>query len=266
LKEKISGLEEKLDGIIAGIAGLDGLMSRPEMDFLALLAAHPLAKGDILEIGSFKGRSTVLLAQASQLGDGANVIAVDPLNSPSVTDPDLGGQDSVEAEFFRSLSAGGVEQRVEFHKMLSAELAGRWPAGRRLRLLWIDGDHTYAGVKIDFDGFAGFLDDGGIIAMHDVLKGFDGPIRVFMEEVLLSDRFHAAGMCGSIGWARYHARGRPSQAQLRAKARLYRRLAGMVPCDVMGRPKQGFEKWRYKLARALVPHGAVSYGDWLRSV
>ena len=52
-------------------------------------------------------------------------------------------------------------------------------------MLWIDGDHTYHGTKVDFDLFSKFLSNGAIIAFHDVLGNFEGPIRVFMEDVLL---------------------------------------------------------------------------------
>ena len=73
----------------------------------------------------------------------------------------------------------GVENVVEFHRQRSSELAGKWDASRKIRLLWIDGDHTYTGAKLDLDLLRPFLANGAIVAMHDVLHSHDGPVRVF---------------------------------------------------------------------------------------
>jgi hypothetical protein len=41
-------------------------------------------------------------------------------------------------------------------------------AGRKLDLLFIDGDHSYAGVRDDFLGYRQFVREGGTIAFHDI--------------------------------------------------------------------------------------------------
>src|SRR2546422_8145249 len=89
--------------------------------------------------------------------------------------------------------------QVEVHATFSKSVARGW--SRPIRFLWIDGDHTYHGAKQDLDLFAPHLVDGGIVALHDVLHRFEGPIRVFVEDVLRSDRYGPAGVCGSIVWA-----------------------------------------------------------------
>jgi hypothetical protein len=40
--------------------------------------------------------------------------------------------------------------------------------GRRVDLLFIDGDHTYEGVKCDFERYAPLVPAGGLIAFHDI--------------------------------------------------------------------------------------------------
>jgi hypothetical protein len=52
-----------------------------------------------------------------------------------------------------------------------------------ISLLWIDGDHSYKGVKSDFDYWAPYLIDGGIIAFHDSLDQKLGPYHL-IEEIL----------------------------------------------------------------------------------
>jgi cephalosporin hydroxylase len=40
--------------------------------------------------------------------------------------------------------------------------------GRPIDLLFIDGDHTFAGVRADFDAYAAWVRPGGLIAFHDI--------------------------------------------------------------------------------------------------
>ncbi len=216
----------------------------------------------ILEIGSFKGKSTVGLASiAARYGLG-KVVAVDPHTAPSVTDPDLGGQASTWDDFQATLRRAGLDRAVETHRAFSRDLARGWE--RPIRLLWIDGDHTYAGAKEDLDLFRAHLVDGAVVALHDVLNTFEGPIRVFVEELLGSDEFGPAGLCGSIGWAQY----RPGDgAAWRAeRRRLARRAARLVPLVRGSRELHGLGRLRYRLWRALIPHAAVRPEEWINAV
>ena len=42
-------------------------------------------------------------------------------------------------------------------------------AGRPVEFLMLDGDHTYEGVRADFELYAPLVRPGGVIAFHDVL-------------------------------------------------------------------------------------------------
>jgi len=42
--------------------------------------------------------------------------------------------------------------------------------GEPLDFLFIDGDHTYEGVKRDFEMYSPLVRNGGIIAFHDIVK------------------------------------------------------------------------------------------------
>jgi hypothetical protein len=50
-------------------------------------------------------------------------------------------------------------------------------------LLWIDGDHTYKGVKADFDSWSPFVIPGGVVAFHDSLDPRLG-VRELIGEIL----------------------------------------------------------------------------------
>ncbi len=45
-------------------------------------------------------------------------------------------------------------------------------AGRKLDLLFIDGDHSYDGVKADFQNYRDLVRDGGLIVFHDICEDF----------------------------------------------------------------------------------------------
>jgi predicted O-methyltransferase YrrM len=244
---------------------VEGYLAPNEMRFLALLAACPTARGEVLEIGSFKGKSTVILAKAAALTENPRIYAVDPMTAPSVTDPDLRGQESSFTDFQRNLAVHNVADAIEFHRTFSFKLAENWE--RPLRLLWIDGDHTYKGTKLDFDGFAPHLSDGGIVAIHDVLHDFEGGVRVFLEDILLSPHFGACGFVGSIGWAQFHQDENAGLKFREEKLRLYERLGRLIPFVVFRTGElKGWRKKLYKLNRARVPRSAMQPRRWLETV
>jgi len=250
--------------LLSEIENVEGYLAPNEIRFLALMAACPTAEGEILEIGSFKGKSTIVLAKSAALAnEKAFVNAVDPMTAPSETDPDLAGADSSLEDFRRNLSQHGVDGRVRFHQKFSHELSPDWKTP--LRLLWIDGDHTYEGTKLDFDGFAPWLADGAIVAIHDVLHEFEGGARVVAEKILASPHFGPCGFCGSIAWAQFHSSVEDAAPYRADRETLLRKVRRIVPLLSRGGLK-GLEKKKYKFYRWLIPHGPVDPHEWLRSV
>lgn len=241
-----------------------GYLAEREARFLILAAACAPANGAIVEIGSFKGRSTVGLACVAQRYELGKVVAVDPHTSPSDTDPHLGGQGSSYDDFLANVQRAGVAKSVDSRRMFSRELASTW--SQPIRLLWIDGDHNYAAVKEDLALFRPYLARGAILAMHDVLGTWEGPLCTFVDEVLGSDDFGPAGFCGSIGWAQH----RPDDGGARRFRWTRRRLAWpsrhLISVARAGRNAVGLNKWRYKLWRALAPHHSVDPARWVGQV
>lgn len=41
--------------------------------------------------------------------------------------------------------------------------------GRSIDFLFIDGDHTYSGIKRDFQDYSPYVRHGGVIAFHDIV-------------------------------------------------------------------------------------------------
>lgn len=237
-------------------------MAENEIRFLATLAACTPAEGAIVEIGSFKGKSTVGLATISDRYGLGPVVAIDPHAGLSYLGPDVPHQSPTFEEFLASLTSAGVENNVEFHCAFSRDVANNW--NRRIRLLWIDGDHSYKGCKEDFDLFSPHLSDGAIVAFHDTLNAFDGPIRVFVEEILRSDRFGPSGFVHSIAWGQ--CRPRDGAVYRSQRAQLERRAARLIPFVLDGGSPRGLRKIAYKLYRSRVPRKLISPAQWLRLV
>ncbi|HXR33765.1 MAG TPA: class I SAM-dependent methyltransferase [Verrucomicrobiae bacterium] len=251
-------LAQVLDAAWGKTCRVPGFLQENEARFLGLLAACIPASGLILEIGSFKGRSTVMLASvAAHYGLGP-VVAIDPHNSNLSTEHGQPVPASSYDDFLNSLRTAGVTEHVEFHHAFSTEISATW--NRPIRLLWIDGDHSYAGAKADFDGFAHHLSPLGMVALHDTLNAIPGPIRVFVEDVLRSSQYGAAGFVHSIGWAQF----RPEDGKKfdERRAWLARRASRLVPFATQETQLSGFRKIQYKLHRSRIPRAFLSPAEW----
>ncbi len=259
-------MAEELESVVAKACAaardVPGFLTEVEARMLAVMAACTPGDGAIVEIGSFKGKSTVVLATVAAHYGLGQVVSIDPHTAPSETCPDLEGEATSFDEFLQSLKKAGVEQQVEAHREYSQEVAKSWT--RPIRMLWIDGDHTYKGAKSDFDLFAPFVMEGGAVALHDTLHEFEGPIRVFVEEMLRSDKFGAAGFAGSIGWAQY----RPSDGGKFGAEReiLADKAERLIPLSSSGKKLHGLEYLRYKLARARVPRAGMTAEEWVEKL
>jgi hypothetical protein len=257
-----SDLETAIDLAWTKARNIPGYIGESEFRALSMLFVGAPRNGVAVEIGSFRGKSTVGLAALSAHYGLGPVVSIDPHNAPSVTDPMLGNQVSSFDDFLSALGEAGLREQVEIHRALSYQVSQDW--SRPIRFLWIDGDHTYTGAKLDFDLFTPYLADGAIVALHDTLHEFEGPIRVFVEEMLRSDKFGPAGLLHTIGWAKHCPHDGASFRHQRE--RLARRAATLIPLVAGGRNVAGLAKLRWKLQCALIPHTILSAAEWENSL
>ena len=254
------GLEAALDDAWHAARDLPGFLAEPEARFLGMLAACAPCAGVIVEIGSFKGKSTVMLGKLAQRYGIGPVVAIDPhnFNNPELKEHRSAPGATSYDEFLKNIEKAGVSPFIEVHRAFSTEIAKSW--SRPIRFLWIDGDHSYSGAKSDFDGFMPRMVPNGFVALHDALHEFSGPIRVFVEDMLRCDRFGASGFVNSIAWSQF----RPQDgASFRAvRAALASRASTLMPLVSDDQPLHGLRKIRYKLARARIPRALPTLGNW----
>ncbi len=161
---------------------VDGFLMDAEAVMLYQLAKkvdHP-----IVEIGSWKGKSTICLAKGSEKGKRVKIFAIDPFTGSSEH-----GRVWTYDEFKENIVSAGINNLVKPLVMTSSEVVKNWQ--KPIGLLWIDGAHEYEHVKFDFENWVPFLVEGGIIAMHDTKPGGKaGPYRVILENIVYSNKYN----------------------------------------------------------------------------
>jgi MMP 1-O-methyltransferase len=238
------------------VNNIPGRLSDREIRFLALLGSCPLAEGEVLSIGCGTGQSTVVLAESARLAGDVRISAIDPLETSFYR---------TRIESFEShLRTAGVDDFVDFHQVFAEEISDIWD--RPLRLLWLDAEHSAEGAEVDFDEYSEHLSDGGIVAFNNAVKRRDGGLVVFTEDILLDEHFGAAGICGSIAWARYHADPTHAEKFHDRKSELYQSLTPLIPFV----PQNGKSSWWSRLSLKLrerhIPHQEIEPESWLRDV
>ncbi len=153
-----------------------GFMPAAEGRALFDAAATYAARGPVLEIGSYCGKSTIYLAAAAREA-GQAVVTVDhhrgseehqpgwEYHDPALVDPGTGRIDTLP-RLRATLAAAGLEDHVVVVVGRSGDVARLW--GTPLGLVFIDGGHTEAAAVADYEGWAPWVAPGGALAIHDV--------------------------------------------------------------------------------------------------
>lgn len=266
-------LSEVVDAGWALVREIPGYLTEREARFLMAAIALAPADGANVEIGSFKGRSTAGLAYVARHYGLGTVVAIDPHTCPSPTDPVLIGQDDTFDNFVDNIAQAGLSDAVDPRRAYSNEVAAGWT--EPIRFLWIDGDHSYAAAQSDLRLFKSFLADGALVAMHDVLGTWEGPLRVFDEDVLRSSDFGPAGFTGSIAWAQYRPRDGGALAYRARRTAMSLVVRRLIAIASNAKRRFGDEKlillrgryqWPYQFWRIFLPHGPVEISRFARQI
>lgn len=146
---------------------VEGWLTDAQAERLAAAARATRPGGRIVEIGSFRGKSTIVLATAASTD--VEVIAIDPHlgvdRAPQETseDADAGEQDF--AQFNANLAGHGVSHKVT-HLRLKAEDALDHVDGP-LDVLYVDGAHSYRFAHFDLTAWGDRVAPGGTMLVHD---------------------------------------------------------------------------------------------------
>jgi predicted O-methyltransferase YrrM len=197
--------------VVAAFEAAKGFM--PADEGLALYeAARDAAKLGLplLEVGTYCGRSTILLADAAR-GGGTVAVTVDHHRGSEeqqrgweyhdeslVVDAATGLMDTLPT-FRRTLYEAGLEEHVIAVVGRSPQVAKVWR--QPLGLVFIDGGHTDEHAGGDYEGWAPLVAEGGLLVIHDVFAdpadGGQAPYRVY-RRALESGAFAEISVTGSL--------------------------------------------------------------------
>ena len=172
---------------------IDGMTSEEELSYLHKLASTA-KDGCIIEVGSYRGRSTAAIALGAKNGSNSPVFAIEP---HEIFEGVLGGNfgpPDRKAFYLAMLNSGGFEN-VRLINLSSEQVTPGW--NQKVAMLWIDGDHSYDGVKRDFECWRPHLGLNADIIFDDSLDPASGP-GTLIKELLESRMVELVTVVGKI--------------------------------------------------------------------
>ncbi|MEM5831577.1 MAG: class I SAM-dependent methyltransferase, partial [Candidatus Aenigmatarchaeota archaeon] len=128
-----------------------------------------------MEIGTANGGTLFCFCKLAR--EDATIISVDLPEGPFG-----GGYPEWKIPIYQAFTKGNQKLfllRKDSHNQETLEEVKNILSGNKLDFLFIDGDHTYEGVKKDFEMYSPLVREGGIIAFHDIIN--KDPLRKDIE-------------------------------------------------------------------------------------
>jgi predicted O-methyltransferase YrrM len=186
-----------VDDAVTTAATIDGWMTEEQGRRLFAAAARSRPGGRIVEIGSFRGRSTIVLASAAP--PDVEVAAIDPHAGNDRGPQEIEGFGAAAAAdheaFVVNLEAAGVADRVRHVRAFSSDAHGAVEGP--IEVLYIDGAHRYGPARADIFGWGARVADGGTLLIHDAFSSI-GVTLAILRELLLGGRFRYIGRTRSL--------------------------------------------------------------------
>jgi len=183
--------------IHAAVESIQGFMMPGQEEYLFNKVKSLPEDAIIVEIGSFKGRSTVAMGYAC-VGTKRKIYSIDTWNGND--------SDFSERQFFetwqQSVQINSLEEYVVPLCGYSHDILSRWQEltdGKAIDFIFIDGSHQYLDVLKDFEMSYPLVKDGGWMAFHDVIHTWIGPERVWYRTAkfcLVNHEYSSSLACG----------------------------------------------------------------------
>jgi predicted O-methyltransferase YrrM len=155
------------------------------------------AGGLLVEIGSFHGRSAIVMA--STLADGARLVAIDPHaggdRGPQEIKAEAERGEADNEAFNTNLRRAGVDSRVEHVRLMSSDAHGA--VSGAIDVLYVDGAHRFAPARDDIVRWGARVRDGGTMLVHDSFSSI-GVTLATLTSTTFGPRWRYVGRTGSL--------------------------------------------------------------------
>jgi predicted O-methyltransferase YrrM len=179
---------------LAHTVDIPSWLGRDEALALAASAFALPPNAVVVEIGSFLGKSSIVLAAARRKAGSGTVHCIDPFDASGDTFSVAAYREIADADarplrrrFQANIARAGLTEWVETHDGTAASVADGWTAP--IDMLFLDGDQSPDGARAAYDAWLPFLKVGGLIALHNSTErshyapGHDGNHRLAVHVV-----------------------------------------------------------------------------------
>jgi predicted O-methyltransferase YrrM len=161
-------------------------------------AARTVPPGGLaVEIGSFRGRSAIVIASA--LAEGARLVAIDPHaggdRGPREIAPEAERGQADNRAFLENLRAADVEARVEHVRLMSSEAHDAVTGA--IDVLYVDGAHRFGPARDDIVRWGARVRDGGTMMVHDSFSSI-GVTLATVASLTFGSRWRYVGRTSSL--------------------------------------------------------------------
>jgi hypothetical protein len=182
---------------LSSVSDVEGWMTDAQARRLWDAASRVGAPGRIVEIGSFRGRSTIVLARAA--ADVFEVVAIDPHGGgdrgPQEISPDAARGEEDFRTFHANLQRAGVDGAVRHVRRMSDEALGE--VEPPIDLLYVDGAHRFGPARADLVRWGARVPDGGRMLVHDAFSSV-GVTLALLTATVPGRRWRYLGREGSL--------------------------------------------------------------------
>jgi predicted O-methyltransferase YrrM len=196
------------------LEGVDGWFSPEQVARVVERAGQVPATGRIVEIGSFRGRSTIAIARSAP--EGTEIVAIDPHAGNDRGPQEIEGfedEAAVDSKvFLTNLERAGVRDRVTYVRKFSHDALDdvRGP----IDMLHIDGAHRYGPASDDIARWGDRVVGGGALLVHDSFSSV-GVTLALVTKLMFSGGWRYAGRSRSLAeYRREPVRGRARLANV----------------------------------------------------
>src|SRR3954451_25483895 len=206
----------RFEEAFAPAADVEGWLTEAQARRLWDAAQRVPAGGLGGEIGSLRGRSAIVMAQA--LAEGARLVAIDPHaggdRGPQEIEAEAARGEVDNRVFNANLRAAGVSERVQHVRAMSSDAL---PAvSGAIDVLYVDGAHRFGPARDDLVRWGERVVEGGTMLVHDSFSSI-GVTLATLSSITIGSQWSYCGRSGSLAEYRREPLGLGGRARSAAR-------------------------------------------------